>query len=75
MYLKLLKNLSEKEVITWEIEKTNLDYRKEVSKTSLSKDFQRLTFLYEYIWYGDFEIKEGKFNDTKKMFQEIDSKI
>ncbi len=75
LYLKLLKRLSEKELIVWEIDKTNLDYRKEIASTNYGKPFRRLTFLYEYIWYGDFEIEKAKFQSTETNFTELFQKL
>ncbi len=60
LYIKLLKLLSEKDLIEWEINKTNTDYARELKNTDRYKAFNRLTFIFEYIWYGEFEPdKEG----------------
>jgi len=60
LYIKLLKTLSEKDMIEWEINKTNTDYARELRNTDRYKPFNRLTFIFEYVWYGEFEPdKEG----------------
>lgn len=60
-YLQLLKNLEEKELITWELQKTNEDYSKEITEINLNKSFLKLTRLYDFVWYGNFEINEFEF--------------
>lgn len=68
-FLKLLKELTDKNLIAWKIDKTNKDYYIELSNTSYSKQFKELTFLYEYIWYGSFELNEEDYNTTINKFQ------
>ncbi len=54
LYIKFLKTLSDNELIEWEINKTNKDYRKEMKKTKYFSVFKYLTLVYEYVWYGEF---------------------
>lgn len=68
-FLKLLKELTDKNLIAWKIDKTNKDYYIELSNTSYSRQFKELTFLYEYIWYGSFELNEDDYNTTINKFQ------
>jgi hypothetical protein len=68
-FLKLLKELTDKNLIAWKIDKTNKDYYIELSNTSYSKQFNELTFLYEYIWYGNFELNEDDYNTTINKFK------
>lgn len=56
MYLRLLKNMSEKNVINYKQDKTNLDYLMQLSSTKYYNDFFRITRHYEYSWYGKFEV-------------------
>jgi len=75
-YLLLLKNLSEKELISWQQEKTNEDYIKEIaSNNRLNTDFKNLTYLYDYVWYGEFLIDEEKFLQAEANFKKVISKI
>lgn len=68
-YLWLLKKMSEKQVIEWDPEKTNSDYLYEIKSESFKKDFAYLSYLYNYIWYGEFEIDEPTFEKAKKAFE------
>lgn len=75
LYLKLLKTLTDNEIIEWEINKTNRDYRREISKSKYGKNFYRLTFNYEYTWYGKFEINKKRFDEIHKEFRDFYKKI
>ncbi|MES1214837.1 MAG: hypothetical protein ABUT20_04900 [Bacteroidota bacterium] len=75
MFLRLLKNLSEKNIIGYKQGKTNFDYLVELQSTRYYKDFFRLTRNYEYCWYGHFEIDEQAYflilNDFKKIDKQL----
>lgn len=70
-YLWLLQKLQEQEQIEWHIEKTNSDYQDEIKDSSLKEDFKYLSYIYNNIWYGEFEITESEFNQAKKSFDTI----
>lgn len=75
-YLLLLKKLSDKELISWQQEKTNEDYIKELSsKKQLYTDFKELTYLYDYVWYGEFFIDKEKFLQAENNFKNTLAKI
>ncbi|SHI44822.1 hypothetical protein SAMN04487911_10297 [Arenibacter nanhaiticus] len=55
-HLKSLKNLSQKEVIAWHADKTNLEYQQEIKSSQLLLIFKEVSYLYDYIWYGEQQI-------------------
>lgn len=63
-YLWILKKMSEKSIIEWNPEKTNSDYLYEIKSEALKKDFGYVSYLYNYIWYGEFELDEATFNNA-----------
>lgn len=73
-YMWLLKSLTDKGEIEWDIEKTNGDYYKEIKSESLKQDFQFLSYVYEYSWYGEFEISDSDFSKTETAFLKLISK-
>jgi hypothetical protein len=75
MYIRFLKILSEAELIEWQINKTNKDYRKEMSKSDYFKQFKDLTYVYEYVWYGEFSLSEGEFHRCYEIFHEVSQQI
>lgn len=67
-YLWLLKRMSDNGVIEWDIEKTNSDYLYEIKRTALKEDFQYLSYIYDYSWYGEFTIDDALFAKAEKAF-------
>ncbi|WP_026977874.1 hypothetical protein [Flavobacterium tegetincola] len=67
-YLFVLKKMSEKELIEWDVEKTNSDYLYEIKSPQLKANFEYLSYLYNYIWYGEFELTATEFEKAKKAF-------
>ncbi len=69
-YLWTLKQMSEKGIIEWIPEKTNTDYLYEIKSAQLKNEFEYLSYLYNYIWYGEFEMTIERFEDVKKSFDQ-----
>lgn len=74
-YLWLLKLLSEKEIIEWDIEKTNSDFQNEIQDATMKADFSYLSYLYDYIWYGEFDIDQTIFDKAKIAFDTTIQKL
>lgn len=71
LYIKFLKSLADAEFIEWEINKTNKDYRKEMKNTEYFSIFKDLTYVYEYVWYGEFLINDYQFEKFYIGFQNV----
>ena len=67
-YLWLLQRLQEEGKIIWAPEKTNADYLYELQESSERETFTYLSYLYNNIWYGEYEISEAEFFKAKKSF-------
>lgn len=74
-YLKLLKNLTDKDLITWKVDKTNTEYLSELKYHEFYAPFKKTTLVFEYVWYGDFTITKQHFDDTLLVFKTMNSKI
>ncbi|AZA81903.1 DUF4129 domain-containing protein [Chryseobacterium lactis] len=68
-FLFVLKKLSDKKIITWNPEKTNKDYVTELKVPHLKNEFSELSYIFEYVWYGEFEIDEPSYQKFKNQFQ------
>ncbi|MFL5765283.1 MAG: hypothetical protein ACJ77K_15170 [Bacteroidia bacterium] len=68
-FLKLLKDLTDNNLISWQIDKTNNDYSIELKNSKYAKSFSELSLMYEYIWYGDFHLDENNFSNTISKFK------
>ena len=74
-YLSVLKKLSDTNLIDWESQKTNTDYIKEITDDSIKNQFQNITHLYDFIWYGSFEVNEKSFRNAQQKFKSITNQI
>ncbi len=70
-YLWLLKKMADKNIIEWDIEKTNSDYLYEIKDQTFKSNFEYVSYLYNYIWYGEFELDEQTFEKAKTDFEKI----
>lgn len=67
-YLKTLRQLSVKNIIDWHFEKTNSDYVREINSDELKHGFSKVSYLYEYIWYGEFAIDAAGYQKADTSF-------
>ncbi len=74
-YLLVLQKLQENEVIDWEPQKTNEDYIKEIKQKTIIDKFKNLTYLYDFVWYGNFEINEVEFSKVTSSFNDLTTSI
>lgn len=74
-FLRLLRNLSDKSLIQYKQEKTNLDYLMELSSKTWYADFFRLTRHFEYSWYGQFEVQEETYRIIASEFNQFEKKL
>ena len=75
MFLRVLKSMSEKNVIEYKQDRTNLDYLMQLSATRYYPEFFKLTRTYEYSWYGHFEVDRDNFSQLRKEFENFDRKL
>jgi hypothetical protein len=71
LYLKSLKSLANKNTIEWHFDKTNSDYLNEIKDLKIKGLFKRASYIYDYVWYGEFPIDEVSFNKNKDDFNEL----
>ncbi len=74
-YLLILQLLSEKELIDWQQQKTNDDYMAELSESGLLNEFGKATLLYDYVWYGEFEIDQERYKKAEVVFKSLKSSL
>lgn len=75
MYLRTLKQLSAANKIAWDFEKTNRDYYNELEEESLKEHFRKISYLYDYVWYGEFSIDEERFITAEQDFTNIEKQL
>lgn len=74
-YLWILQKLSELKHIDWHKEKTNHDYYLELNQKTFQEDFFNSNFLFDYIWYGKFDLNSIEFEKAEVIFKKTLSKI
>lgn len=75
MFLRLLRTMSEKNIIQYGIDKTNMDYMFELGNTRYFKDFAQASRTYEYVWYGNFDVHKNQFSSIKERLDEFNQKL
>ena len=68
-FLFVLKKLSDKKLIIWNPEKTNKDYVAELKAPNLKNEFSNLSYIFDYVWYGEFSIDEQSYAKFKEQYQ------
>jgi hypothetical protein len=75
MYLRTLRDLSLRDLISYTHEKTNSDYLFQLAGTNYYKNFFRLTRNFDYTWYGQFDVSKDSFaviqNDFSAFKQQL----
>ena len=74
-YLALLKELSLAKMIRWKKDKTNRDYRAEMRPNALFSEFERLTLVFERVWYGSNAISQAQYEEIAPSFEQLLQKI
>lgn len=68
-YLWVLQRLTENKLIDWHKDKTNYDYFLELNQKTIQDDFSNSHYIYDYIWYGNFEFDLTEFNRAESIFK------
>ncbi len=74
-YLLLLQSLTNKELIDWKVQKTNHDYIYEITDLKMRKQFIKVTDIYDYIWYGNFDVDKNAFTKAESSFKTLNNQI
>ncbi|TPV33947.1 hypothetical protein FJ651_07250 [Paucihalobacter ruber] len=71
LYLKSLKILSKNNIIEWHFDKTNSDYLNEIKNTETQQLFKKVSYVYDYVWYGEFTVNHDQFEYNKQYFVQL----
>jgi hypothetical protein len=64
-FLKSLQWLNKQNKIAWQPAKTNVDYQQELKDKTLKAEFTSLSYVFEYVWYGETDCNEKLCIDYK----------
>jgi large-conductance mechanosensitive channel len=68
-YLMSLKSLSTKNIIEYHKDKTNSEYLFEIENSEMRSQFSYLSYVYSYVWYGEFPVDEVRFTKAQLKYQ------
>jgi len=75
-YLRALRKLDDEKIILWKSGKTNINYIDEIKNLTLRSMFMEITKVYEYIWYGEYNISNvADYNEQLRSFQQLEAQI
>ena len=75
MFLQLLKKLDEKNIIQYQQDFTNLDYRIQLQGTHYVPAFTDLVRFYEFTWYGKWQPGAKQFALIKEKFETFNGQL
>ncbi|MBA4166087.1 MAG: DUF4129 domain-containing protein [Chitinophagaceae bacterium] len=74
-YLRTLGLLNEKDKIRLHAGSTNYDYIQQMREHSYVSDFRKLTDIYEYVWYGEFQPDRKQFETISSGFNQFNGNV
>jgi hypothetical protein len=74
-YLHLIQLLSARNLIVWRPDKTNHDYQREISDTPFRDVFRYMTYLFNYTWYGHFELDQATYSRAVDSLKSVEKQI
>jgi hypothetical protein len=75
LYLFTLKLCTDNKLIEWKPSKTNHDYMYEIRDEKFQTGFSAISFIFDYVWYGDFAAKASHFADMQHAFAELEKNL
>jgi hypothetical protein len=75
MFLRLLTQLSDRNIIEYKQDRTNFEYLTQLYKTNYYSSFFRLTRNYEYAWYGKFHIAPTAYEKIREEFEQFEKRL
>jgi hypothetical protein len=70
-YLQTLKLLADRGIIDWEPYKTNHDYSYEINELSQRHAFDKISYYFDYAWYGDFSVEKYHYERVGEIYEEL----
>lgn len=67
-FLYLLHLLDEREIVRWDVHKTNLSYYYEIRDDVVREKFGNLSRIFDYVCYGEFPIDQELYREVEKQF-------
>lgn len=70
-FLYALNIMSNKKLIKIEEDKTNSEYLNELTDKKINEQFYKVLYVYNYTWYGEFDVSKPQYNTAKSNFNNL----
>lgn len=70
-FIFIIKDLTEKKWINWEKDKTNFSYLIEMRKRPQYGLFNDSVFIFEWVWYGNYQVSEDQYKNWEITFKKL----
>ncbi len=74
-FIKALQTLNQNKKISWQPSKTNIDYEYELQNLNLRQNFNKLSYVFEYVWYGEMKAGENLFVKYKSEIEKFNNSM
>jgi hypothetical protein len=74
-FIFIIKDLSNKDWISWERKKTNMSYLMEMRNKPQFSLFNETVSIYDIVWYGNYTITETNYKEVEPKFKQLLSAI
>lgn len=74
-YMHVLRMLDAQGHIRWMPQKTNHDYVTECRREDVGPSFVRLTYLFDYSWYGHFPVDRSIVEEMRTLSEVIENRV
>jgi hypothetical protein len=74
-FLKALQKLNQSKQITWQPSKTNVDYEFELKNLDRRMSFNKLSYVFEHVWYGEVQTGEKLFSNYRNEIEKFNSNL
>ena len=75
LYIRLLKDLNDRELIRYRKDLSNRDYRRQLAGQSVAADFREVTDDYERYWYGKYRIDRLSYRLVREKFDHLSEQL
>lgn len=70
-FLRVLQQLNNRHYIRYDAQLTNSDYIRQLKDFHSLTHFRSLAYIYDYVWYGEFEPNEEQYSMISKRFNDF----
>lgn len=70
-FLKIISELNNQDIIRYSEDKTNRDYYYEIGDESIKSQFKKVSNIFDYTFYGEFEITDSHLQQFEPLFSNL----